>query len=253
MVKEEKPRGLRARLRQRRARNSSDDEVQSRPTSLDLGRRAPAMLAAGMHSMTSMPTRSDGHYFAGNSMESNSGTGGLALGEFATEGGEIAENEEYAGDTRPERSKRRATDVRPSGAIVRSSSHDHVIGNEHSQQQRQRQISQSEAKARRESSQSVPSYDVKVPDSSTRRAGSHDALVTSPAQSGDEDDGSGSESGDSYDHSYDEDEDGNIITNEGSEFDADGELNAVYLKRNADFHMLFRNIPINELLIDDYG
>ncbi|KAJ2361009.1 hypothetical protein IW150_007348, partial [Coemansia sp. RSA 2607] len=37
------------------------------------------------------------------------------------------------------------------------------------------------------------------------------------------------------------------------DFDNDGSLNAVYLKRNADFHMLFRNIPINELLIDDYG
>ncbi|KAI9471248.1 GRAM domain-containing protein [Coemansia mojavensis] len=37
------------------------------------------------------------------------------------------------------------------------------------------------------------------------------------------------------------------------ELDADSELNAVYLRRNADFHALFRNIPINELLIDDYG
>ncbi|PIA13883.1 hypothetical protein COEREDRAFT_89213 [Coemansia reversa NRRL 1564] len=252
MVKEEKPRGLRARLRQRRARNSSDDEVQSRPTSLDLGRRAPAMLAAGMHSMTSMPTRSDGHHFAGNSMESNSGTGGLALGEFATEGGEIAENEEYLGDTRPEGSKQRTADVRPSGAIVRSSSHDHVADYDQSQQ-RQRQLSQLESKARRESSQSVPSYDSKVPDASTRRIGSHDAFVASPTQSRDADVGSGSESEDEGEYSYDEDEDSNIATNEGSEFDADSELNAVYLKRNADFHMLFRNIPINELLIDDYG
>ncbi|KAJ2080239.1 hypothetical protein H4R24_003214 [Coemansia sp. RSA 988] len=248
MVKEEKPRGLRARLRQRRVRNSSDDEVQSRPTSLDLGRRAPAMLADGMHSMTSMPTRSDGHYFAGDGMESNSGTGGLALGEFATQGGEVAENEEYAGDRRSERSKRRAAGVKPSGAIVRSSSHDHVIGNDQPQQ-RQRQISQSEAKARRESSQSVPGYDSKVPGNSTRLADSHDALLSSPYQSGDEVDGS--ESGDSYGYSYDEES--NMITNEDSEFEGDGELNAVYLKRNADFHMLFRNIPINELLIDDYG
>ncbi|KAJ2617708.1 hypothetical protein H4S08_000216 [Coemansia sp. RSA 1365] len=250
MVKEEKTRGLRARLRQRRVRNSSDDEVQSRPTSLDLGRRVPAMLAAGMHSMTSMPSRSDGHHFAGDSMENNSGTGGLALGEFATEGGEIAENEEYSGDMRPEGSKQRTAGVRPSGAIVRSSSHDHVADYGQSQQ-RQRQLSQSEAKARRESSQSVPSYESKVPDTTAQRIGSHDAYIASPALSEDEDDGSESE--DEGEYSYDEDEDDNIGTNEGSEFDADGELNAVYLKRNADFHMLFRNIPINELLIDDYG
>ncbi|KAJ1981849.1 hypothetical protein H4R35_000557 [Dimargaris xerosporica] len=30
-------------------------------------------------------------------------------------------------------------------------------------------------------------------------------------------------------------------------------LSAVFLKRNADFHMLFKEIPISELLIDDYG
>ncbi|ORX70859.1 GRAM-domain-containing protein [Linderina pennispora] len=47
-------------------------------------------------------------------------------------------------------------------------------------------------------------------------------------------------------YSYDESEEHEV-------FDGDGELNAVYLKRNADFHTLFRNIPINELLIDDYG
>ncbi|KAJ1937980.1 hypothetical protein FBU59_004589, partial [Linderina macrospora] len=47
-------------------------------------------------------------------------------------------------------------------------------------------------------------------------------------------------------YSYDEGEEHEV-------FDGDGELNAVYLKRNADFHTLFRNIPINELLIDDYG
>ncbi|KAJ1678138.1 hypothetical protein EV182_004693, partial [Spiromyces aspiralis] len=40
---------------------------------------------------------------------------------------------------------------------------------------------------------------------------------------------------------------------ESSDGDESGELNAVYLKRNADFHMLFRELPINELLIDDYG
>ncbi|KAJ2434692.1 hypothetical protein IWW46_006074, partial [Coemansia sp. RSA 2440] len=87
MVREEKARGLRARLRQRRTRNSSEDEVRSRPTSLDLGRSIePAMLRAGMHSLTTVPTRADLY----NSVGSTSG--GLALGEFIG-GDEIAEDE----------------------------------------------------------------------------------------------------------------------------------------------------------------
>ncbi|OMJ22093.1 putative membrane protein [Smittium culicis] len=35
--------------------------------------------------------------------------------------------------------------------------------------------------------------------------------------------------------------------------DRTSDLNSVYLKKNANFHLLFRNIPINELLIEDYG
>ncbi|KAJ1979739.1 hypothetical protein H4R34_002719 [Dimargaris verticillata] len=36
-------------------------------------------------------------------------------------------------------------------------------------------------------------------------------------------------------------------------YDSSPGLSAVFLKRNADFHMLFKEIPISELLIDDYG
>ncbi|PVU94890.1 hypothetical protein BB561_002204 [Smittium simulii] len=35
--------------------------------------------------------------------------------------------------------------------------------------------------------------------------------------------------------------------------DKSRDLNSLYLKKNADFHFLFRNIPINEMLFKDYG
>ncbi|KAJ1916079.1 hypothetical protein H4219_003980 [Mycoemilia scoparia] len=57
------------------------------------------------------------------------------------------------------------------------------------------------------------------------------------------------------DNEEDDGDDAGDDSDDESEDDDDmsGELNAVYLKRNADFHMLFRELPINELLIDDYG
>ncbi|KAJ2124828.1 hypothetical protein IW147_001433 [Coemansia sp. RSA 720] len=201
MVREEKARGLRARLRQRRARNSSEDEVRSRPTSLDLGRSIePAMLRAGMHSLTTVPTRADLY----NSVGSTSG--GLALGEFVG-GDEIAEDEEYG----------------QSGAVVRSPSEVASDG--------QQEIGGRKRGARRESSQSMPVYDATSPP--PYEYGSHSGYAVSE----------GSANSEYSSDSATDDLDG----------DGDGELNAVYLKRNADFHHLFRNIPINELLIDDYG
>ncbi|KAJ2503732.1 hypothetical protein GGH96_000072 [Coemansia sp. RSA 1972] len=195
MVREEKARGLRARLRQRRARNSSEDEVRSRPTSLDLGRSIePAMLRAGMHSLTTVPTRADLY----NSVGSTSG--GLALGEFTGED-EIAEDEEYGHSGQ-------------SGTAVRSP--DEVVSDGHSEARKRG--------ARRESSQSMPVYDATSPPAYSYE--NHSSYAASDANS-----------------EYSSD----------NSADNDGELNAVYLKRNADFHLLFRNIPINELLIDDYG
>ncbi|KAJ2307820.1 hypothetical protein IWW51_001224 [Coemansia sp. RSA 2702] len=238
MTREEKPRGLRARLRQRRARNSSEDEVRSRPTSLDLGRRTePALLRAGMQSLTAVPTRADAYadgrantytdgranaymdgsantYMDGLGAYANDSPGGLALGEFSAEGGEVAEDEEYAA-------------AQPSGAIVRSpdeAASDGPAASPESQQQQQRQA----RRARRESAQSMPAYDPASPRAAFSYAGHSDYLRS---------DLSGGSSAYSSD----------------ADFDADSELNAVYLKRNADFHLLFRNIPINELLIDDYG
>ncbi|KAJ1763173.1 hypothetical protein LPJ58_000110 [Coemansia sp. RSA 1591] len=204
MVREEKARGLRARLRQRRTRNSSEDEVRSRPTSLDLGRSIePAMLRAGMHSLTTVPTRADLY----NSVGSTSG--GLALGEFIG-GDEIAEDEEY------EHSEHSGQP----GAVVRLPE----VASDGQQESEGRKRG-----ARRESSQSMPVYDASSPPAYSYE--NHSSYAASD----------GANSDYSSDNSADPDADG------------DGELNAVYLKRNADFHLLFRNIPINELLIDDYG
>ncbi|KAJ2163023.1 hypothetical protein GGF46_000209 [Coemansia sp. RSA 552] len=247
MTRDDKPRGLRARLRQRRARNSSEDETRPRPTSLDLGRPPPAMLGAAMHSMTSVPTHRHSAYYGNDSMESHVGGGGLALGEFAEDGGgEIIEDEEHTSSTRPA--------VRPSGAIVRSPipEYEHIVSDGHEQHPGWRRSS-----ARRESSQSVPVYDA---DARAREG------VMEPEHEGDTErhlalsEGSGGESASpesarhtdhlSYEYSYDEDEDSEGDMGVPGEH---GELGAVYLKRNTDFHTLFRNIPINELLIDDFG
>ncbi|KAJ2353002.1 hypothetical protein GGF43_003599 [Coemansia sp. RSA 2618] len=216
MSRDEKPRGLRARLRQRRARNnSSEDEVRSRPTSLDLGRSIePAMLRAGMQSLTAVPTRAD--LYANDSIESGPGSGGLALGEF-TAGDEIAEDEEYvhAGQ--------------PSGAIVRSPDETASDFGKHDARKR---------RGRRESSQSMPVYDGSgSPPPPSYSYGVHsDYIASGGSAAHSEYSSDGSASGDEYE----------------GDGDGDGELNAVYLKRNADFHALFRTIPINELLIDDY-
>ncbi|KAJ2852411.1 hypothetical protein IWW36_000298 [Coemansia brasiliensis] len=206
MTREEKPRGLRARLRQRRARNGSEDETRSRPTSLDLGRSTePAMLRAGMQSLTAVPTRADNYY--NDSIDNN--MGGLALGEFAEEGGEVAEDEEGidAAVISPESV---ASDSQRESAVRR---------------------------ARRESWQSMPDYGTR---GTVQEANGAEIPATPSERSGSEEDSASSE--------FSSDEE-----SAADELDADSELNAVYLRRNADFHALFRNIPINELLIDDYG
>ncbi|KAJ1936123.1 hypothetical protein GGF37_005734, partial [Kickxella alabastrina] len=209
-----KPRGLRARLRQRRGRTSSEDEIKPRTGSLDLTSSALASETslskqpAPMHSLTAVPTNGSSAY------SHCTDDGGLALGEFDTDGDEEAEAEDHQGQHQVLRHQ-------PSGAILRS----------HSQEfQRPENTNRraSMASNRRVSTHSVPGFnsgrivDVRMSD--------NESLVN--------------QSGSHASYSYDEAD---------GDFDADGELNAVYLKRNTDFHMLFRNIPINELLIDDYG
>ncbi|KAJ2783886.1 hypothetical protein H4R18_001442 [Coemansia javaensis] len=245
MARDERPRGLRARLRQRRTRSGSDDEAHSRPVSLDLDRR-------GLLSVTSVDARADTS-LGGDSAEA---AGGLALGEFSAVGGEVAEDEghhHHAGQRRPRH--------RPSGAIERAASPERLSSDS--------RLRPASVRARRESSQSMPVYE-----SSDRRASgrmhrpsretmSGDYLRPRPRPGGDDDEeggggsgnGSANEDGDlSYDYTDedDEDDDDDGALTQG-EYDAEGELGAVYLKRNADFHALFRNIPINELLIEDYG
>ncbi|KAJ2814062.1 hypothetical protein H4S07_000171 [Coemansia furcata] len=235
-----KPRGIRARLRQRRVWNSSEDEVRSRsrPTSLDLGRNntVPTMLgAAGMHSLTTVPTRSSGYYQ--NNDDEDDG-GGLALGEFGEHCDDVAEA--------PEEDDEYPAIARPSGAVVRSPGLEpaQALGDG----VRNGGTVPSAAGKRRVSLQSVPGYN------NAQGKGNVDHSVSEDYDGHSEDDEhSVVNSGNySYDYSYDEggESPGVPVVDE---FDADGELNAVYLKRNADFHMLFRNIPINELLIDDYG
>ncbi|KAJ2448985.1 hypothetical protein EV183_005142 [Coemansia sp. RSA 2336] len=207
MTREEKPRGLRARLRQRRARNGSEDETRSRPNSLDLGRNTePAMLRAGMQSLTAVPTRADNYY--NDSVDSS--MGGLALGEFAEEGGEVAEDEEGMDAT---------TVISPDSVASDS------------------QREPAARRGRRESWQSMPDYGTR---GTAQEASGPEAPATPSGASDSEEDSASSQ-----------------YTSDGEsaaeELDADSELNAVYLRRNADFHALFRNIPINELLIDDYG
>ncbi|KAJ2489217.1 hypothetical protein IWW47_005285, partial [Coemansia sp. RSA 2052] len=238
-----KPRGIRARLRQRRVWNSSEDEVRSRPTSLDLGRNntAPVMLgAAGMHLLTTVPTmHAPGHY----QQDDDEGPAGLALGEFGEHCDDVAEVAEEDDDAYPQA----AAGTRPSGAIVRSPEL-HAALSDGTRSSRARG---SVASKRRVSVQSVPGYRaLAVVDHSVSEGyGTHTDDEHSVVNSGNY----------SHDYSYDDEggEAGGSINEgpslHGDEFDADGELNAVYLKRNADFHMLFRNIPINELLIDDYG
>ncbi|KAJ2671271.1 hypothetical protein IWW42_003533 [Coemansia sp. RSA 1085] len=207
MTREEKPRGLRARLRQRRARNSSEDETRSRPNSLDLGRNTePVMLRAGMQSLTAVPTRADNYY----NDNVDSSMGGLALGEFAEEGGEVAEDEEGMMDTTVASPESVASDNQREPAARR---------------------------ARRESWQSMPDYGTR---GTAQEASMPEAPATPLGQSDSEEDSTSSQ--------YTSDRESAV-----EELDADSELNAVYLRRNADFHALFRNIPINELLIDDYG
>ncbi|KAJ1725354.1 hypothetical protein LPJ53_000486 [Coemansia erecta] len=268
MSKEDKPRGLRARLRQRRARNSSEDEIKSRPTSLDLGRGSGPALTLG-HSLTAVPTRASNYAaaaaagirrpntFAGSDNEERHG--GLALGEFSEDAGEeVVDGEEDAAAA--------AAGARPSGAILRSS---------RSQDFRQLYPYQQRATAgnslsrrssmasRRVSTHSVPGYTLRSDNDSAAHSGAYsfeqsldegDGNETNDIPEEDEEasdnQGSRNDGSDDDDTSDDADEDADHVD---GDFDGDGELNAVYLKRNADFHMLFRNIPINELLIDDYG
>ncbi|KAJ1802499.1 hypothetical protein LPJ75_006166, partial [Coemansia sp. RSA 2598] len=256
MSKEDKPRGLRARLRQRRARNSSEEEIKSRPTSLDLGRGNPPLLGTVGHSLTAVPTRASGYHQGGNgkthvyrpdgraSGEDDGEGGGLALGEFTEEGEEVVDD----------------TDVdvaggRPSGAILRSRSQDFR------QQQQQQQLAgrvsrRSSMASRRISAHSVSGYNVRSDNDSAAYSGAYSVEHSYDEGGGNGDDGNETndipeEDEDEYEHG----DEGSGLEDAAGEgdFDVDGELNAVYLKRNADFHMLFRNIPINELLIEDYG
>ncbi|KAJ2891643.1 hypothetical protein GGI21_005804, partial [Coemansia aciculifera] len=121
-----KPRGIRARLRQRRVWNSSEDEVRSRPTSLDLGSSTtPIMLgSSGMHSLTTVPTRASGFYHQDDG--GDDGPGGLELGQFGEHCDDVAEvAEEDDGAYPPHHQAASVAAVgggstRPSGAIVRS-------------------------------------------------------------------------------------------------------------------------------------
>ncbi|KAJ1667992.1 hypothetical protein IW140_002425 [Coemansia sp. RSA 1813] len=248
MSKEERPRGLRARLRQRKARASSEDEVRSRPVSLDLGSRHQPMLHAdAMHSTATMPVRADTSYYDyGYGGASQENSGGLALGEFGEDGSEVAEDEQHAYNPPQHNAFGSTKDPRPSGAIVRSHSQENIDQSSKGTYSPSLVGSYSRANrppaGRRESSQSVPTYDA-VP-----------AHGVSDGYGSRSDDGeSGENSGNySYNYSYDDESNGGHLHSDAEDLDAEGELNAVYLKRNTDFHGLFRNIPIDELLIDDY-
>ncbi|KAJ2884234.1 hypothetical protein FB639_001998 [Coemansia asiatica] len=276
MSKEEKPRGLRARLRQRRARNSSEEEIKSRPTSLDLGRGNPPHLGTAGHSLTAVPTRASTYHQNGKNLmnrlddrgsgdNDDDADGGLALGEFTEEGEEVVDDTD---------ADIVGTGSRPSGAIIRSRSQDFRQHYQQQQQQQQQQMAgrvprRSSMASRRISTHSVPGYNVRSDNDSAAYSGAY-SMEHSYDEGGDNDgDGNDTndipeENEDNFEHSDsnddddddDDDEEGGSSLGDGTgdgEFDVDGELNAVYLKRNADFHMLFRNIPINELLIEDYG
>ncbi|KAI8325049.1 hypothetical protein GQ54DRAFT_308647 [Martensiomyces pterosporus] len=231
---QQRPRGLRARFRQRRARNGSEDEVRSRPRSLDLTQSLTSLPTAHEYTAAASTARADAQD------DDDGGDNGLALGEFGVDGDEVVEDEGYRG------ASGNAGDARavPSGAIVRAHSEESDQAGSDNAGNRGSVV----RKTRRESTQSVPSYD-----SAAHRAPTNDKGSIHETS---EDYGSGSEDGtQSGNYSYEYDyggEEGDEGVN-GGDFDADGELNAVYLKRNADFHTLFRSIPINELLIDDYG
>ncbi|KAJ2725949.1 hypothetical protein GGI07_000877 [Coemansia sp. Benny D115] len=217
MSKDDKPRGLRARLRQRRARTSSEDEVKSRPSSLDLGRNPPPSLSSMGHSLTAVPTRAAGY--------SDGFHGGLALGEFSQEGEEVGAED----DDMP------AVVPRGSGALARTQSQEFA----------------SAVARRRVSSQSVPGMGgALIERSEDEEAGAHtDTAHTSHTESMTHRDNTQESEGSGEGEASSGEEDGS----DAADIDADNELNAVYLRRNADFHMLFRAIPINELLLDDYG
>ncbi|KAJ2865744.1 hypothetical protein GGH94_002030 [Coemansia aciculifera] len=246
-----KPRGIRARLRQRRVWNSSEDEVRSRPTSLDLGRNntTPVMLGStGMHSLTTVPTHASGYY----QDDDGDGPAGLALGEFGDHCDDVAEapeeDDEYPGHHHQAVPK-------PSGAIVRSPSLEPAQVLSDGARNGTVPRSATAVSKRRVSVHSVPGYNVAV---GTRGKGNMDYSVSEDYGGHTDDEHSMVNSGNySYDYSYDDEGGEPDGESPGApaadDFDGDGELNAVYLKRNADFHMLFRNIPINELLIDDYG
>ncbi|KAJ1899364.1 hypothetical protein LPJ81_004155 [Coemansia sp. IMI 209127] len=195
--------------------------------------------AAAMHSTATMPTRADTSYYDyGYGGQENSG--GLALGEFGEDGSEVAEDEEHEYGSSHHNNTFSGRDPRASGAIVRSHSQENI-----DQQPIRSTYSPSLVgsysrgsrvqSGRRESSQSVPTYD-----SVQTAGGVSDASRTDDGESGEN---SGNYSYNNY--SYDDDAN-------DEDLDAEGELNAVYVKRNTDFHGLFRNIPIDELLIDDY-
>ncbi|KAJ2843603.1 hypothetical protein GGI22_007152, partial [Coemansia erecta] len=166
--------------------------------------------------------------------------GGLALGEFGEDGSEVAEDEEHTYGSSHHNNTFSGRDPRASGAIVRSHSQENIdqatrgtyspslVGSYPRGSSRL-------PSGRRESSQSVPTYD-----SVQTAGGVSDASRTDDGESGEN---SGNYSYNNY--SYDDEAN-------DEDLDAEGELNAVYVKRNTDFHGLFRNIPIDELLIDDY-
>ncbi|KAJ2685717.1 hypothetical protein IWW39_004103 [Coemansia spiralis] len=246
-----KPRGIRARLRQqRRVWNSSEDEVRSRPTSLDLGRNnMPIMLGStGMHSLTTVHTRGSGYY---QDDDDDDGPAGLALGEFGDYCDDVAEAPEED-DEYPNVNQQRDA-AKPSGAIARSPSlgPTQATGNGTGPQSKAAAPSK-----RRVSINSVPGHSSNV--GGARGKANIDYSVSEDYGGHTDDERSIVNSGNySYDYSYDDEGGEHDDESHGAlaadDFDADGELNAVYLKRNADFHMLFRHIPINELLIDDYG
>ncbi|KAJ2516525.1 hypothetical protein GGI11_001782 [Coemansia sp. RSA 2049] len=242
MSKDERPRGLRARLRQRsKARGTSDDEVRSRPMSLDLSSHTQPMLHAnGMHSTATIPMHAGdtkSFYDFGYGADSQENSGGLALGEFGEDGSEVAEDEAHTHSL-----------SRPSGAIARSYSQERADQSSlasskgaYSQTHTAQSPRGQKQTGRRGSSQSVPVYD---PVQAYGGVSDGNGSRTDEGESGDRHSGNYS-----FGYSHDEAQNGDLHS-DGD--DAEGELNAVYLKRNTDFHGLFRNIPIDELLIDDY-
>ncbi|KAJ1963945.1 hypothetical protein GGI12_001743 [Dipsacomyces acuminosporus] len=252
-------RGLRARFRQRRARNSSEDEVRSRNSSLDITRSRASLPAAHVFP-------ENGALLSENDEDEQGGQDGLVLGEFGDEGDEVVEdgdNASVSGDDgfsrRVPNLKSGASNKQPSGVVTSAYSEDYAQASSDTAQQKgssRRGIGI--RRNRRESTQSMPSYDTEML-GSRRRVSHSDRNDNMSINELSEDYGARSEDGEhsgNYSYEYEYGVDGEGDDDErvgGDDFDADSELNAVYLKRNADFHTLFRNIPINELLIDDYG